>query len=219
MNKHAYTDYKTGRTVTQSLPPGRFLGQNEILEKNDLGLDTHLPAYKTKCVGKLANAYDSGAPRYYRPWNVTAAPAANKTHTHVYQKTETVTEVIPEGRFLKEGETLLSGDLYLPSYGPSEPVIKCNVGTLVFCGESSWYRPESVKVNRQDCEESWRFLELGELIQDGDEACMGNGTFKPSRWAGDKVEGGLLPIRRKVSADKAVKSGYSGSGYRRTPGQ
>ena len=200
MNKHAYTDYKTSRTVTQSLPPGRFLGQNEVLEENDLALETRLPFRKTRCAGKFANAVSAGAPRYYRP----VAPVANKTHTHVYQKTETVTEPLPEGRFLNERDTLLSGDLYLPSGGPSEPVIECNVGSPVDFNES-WYRPEPVKAEEKFVVEKWRLLKEGEIIQDGDEACMENGTFKPSRWVGDKFGGRFLPIRRKVSADKVVK--------------
>ena len=209
MNKHAYTDYKTGRTVTQSLPPGRFLGQNEVLEENDLALDTGLPFYKTRCVGKFANAVSAGAPRYYRP----VAPVVNKTHTHVYQKTETVTEVIPEGRFLKEGETLLSGDLYLPSRGPSEPVIECNIGSPADFNES-WYRPEPVKANRQDCEESWRFLQLGESIENGDECNIDHSRLPINGWVSAKKFEGLTVslehakdcnFRRKVEANKAVK--------------
>jgi hypothetical protein len=210
MNKHTYTCHETNKTVTQSLPPGRFLEQDEVLQKNDLGLDAHLPAYKTKCVGKLANAEDAGAPRYYRP----VAPVANKTDTHVYQKTETVTEPLPEGRFLKEGETLLSGDLYLPSGGPSEPIVECNIGSPVDFNES-WYRPEPVKANRQDCEESWRFLKLGESVENGDECNIDYSHLLPiNGWVSAKKFKGLCVslehaegcnFRRKVSADRAVK--------------
>jgi hypothetical protein len=62
---HTYCDLNTGMTITEKLPPGRFLELGEKLEKGDLALNDYEKSFKTRT---LPGSPSGGAKNYYRPY-------------------------------------------------------------------------------------------------------------------------------------------------------
>jgi hypothetical protein len=72
---------------------------------------------------------------------------------------------LPPGRFLKYGDVIKEGDLWLYKYAKSEPVISRNVGNNVLRGEEicrNWYRPYPIN-------NDYYYLKVGDVIQKGDQ--------------------------------------------------
>jgi hypothetical protein len=63
---HTYCDLNTGMTITEKLPPGRFLELGEKLEKGDLALNDDEKSFKARTLPGSPSG--GGAKNYYRPY-------------------------------------------------------------------------------------------------------------------------------------------------------
>ena len=78
---------------------------------------------------------------------------------HYYDRTEIVQQILPPGRYLKIGESIKKGDLWLDSSGPYMRTT-CAGSKVYNNEENEYYRPHKVK---------YYFLKPTEIVQKGDE--------------------------------------------------
>ena len=101
------------------------------------------------------------------------------TFTRTVKKTETIVENLPPGRFLKFGDVLKAGDLFLYAHAKSHPIEYVNIGTSVMRSEESnkiWYRPDAyheleLVTEFEKPKKASKYRELGptEIIQENDQ--------------------------------------------------